>query len=261
MPGAVRYISWGAGTCIYLQSEVYWALIPILLTRFFIFLLFLSGTHVCFAQKDTILLDNIFCLKTSPLAFIDPWGGYSYRIGAEFKIIDNTAFSIELGEYHGFGNKLDLKIHPQGYIIRPEFKVYTNRYRLSTGPYISLDFFYKKINFDFQDSIRLPSSPTFQKQYTIWKDIYSINGRIGFLNVHKKNFMLEWYFGAGVRIISGHNSLSSTENDNVLTGENHGDLIGDGQRLIHGIWPNLTIGLKIGYSFRNKQAFVMVAKS
>ena len=220
--------------------------------RFIIFILFLFSIHVCFAQKDTIILDNKICLKTSPLAFIDPWGGYSYRIGAEFKIIHNTAFSIELGSYHGFGKKLDVKIHPQGYIIRPEFKVYLNKHRLSVGRYISLDCFYKKINFDFLDSIRLPSTPIFQKQYTIWKEIYGINGRIGFLNVYKKKFILEWYFGAGVRIINGHNSLSPTEDDNVLTGENHGDLIGDGQRAIHGIWPNLTIGLKIGYNICRK---------
>jgi hypothetical protein len=201
---------------------------------------------------DTTLIDNKICIKTSPLAFIDPYGSYSYRLGMEFKLIHNTAFSFELGKYYGLGKKLDVKIHPRGFIIRPEIKYYLNKYKLSVGPFLSLDFFYKKINFDYEDSIHLPSTATFQKQYSIWKEVYSINARIGSLIVHKKKLIVEWYVGGGVRFIKGHNSLSPDENEHILTGENHGDIIGDGQRAVSGVWPNLTIGFKIGYSIKYK---------
>lgn len=220
--------------------------------RFSFVVPFLFASQFCLAQVDTTVIDNKICIKTNPLAFIDVYGGYSYRLGAEFKVIHNTAFSVELGKYYGLGPKLSLKIHPNGFIIRPEIKCYLNKYKLSTGSYISLDVFYKKINFDYTDSIRLPSTPTFEKQYSIWKDIYGINVKLGTLIVHKNKLVVEWYFGGGVRFIKGHNSLTSDEDKNVLTGEGHGDLIGDGQRVIKGVWPNLIIGLKIGYSVKSK---------
>ncbi|AEW00886.1 hypothetical protein A4D02_13075 [Niastella koreensis] len=212
----------------------------------------LLASQFCLAQADTTLIDNRICIKTNPLAFIDVYGGYSYRLGAEVKVINNTAFSFELGKYYGLDSKLDVKIHPSGFIIRPEIKYYLNKHKLSVGSYISLDVFYKKINFDYADSIRFPSAPTFEKQYSISKDIYGINVKLGTLIVHKKKFVFEWYFGGGIRYIKGHNSLSSDENDHVLTGEGHGDLISDGQRVIKGIWPNLMIGFKIGYSVKSK---------
>jgi hypothetical protein len=226
--------------------------------RFSFIVPFLFASQFCLAQIDTTVIDNKICIKTNPLAFIDVYGGCSYRLGAEFKVINNAAFSFELGKYYGLSPKL-VKIHTNGFIIRPEIKCYLNKYKLSTGPYISLDVFYKKINFDYTDSIRLPSTPTFEKQYSIWKDIYGINGKYGILVVHKKKLVVEWYFGGGVRFIKGHNSLSSEENKHVLTGEGHGDLIGDGQRLIKGVWPNLIIGFKIGYSVKSK-AFKLVKK-
>jgi hypothetical protein len=220
--------------------------------RFSFVVPFLLASQFCLAQINTTIIDNKICIKTSPIALVDAWGGYSYRLGAEFKVIDNTAFSFELGKYYGLGQKLSLKIHPNGFIIRPEIKCYLNKYKLSTGPYVSLDVFYKKINFDYTDSIHFSSTPTFEKQYSIWKDIYGINGKYGVLIVHKKKLVVEWYVGGGVRFIKGHNSLTAEEDKNVLTGEGHGDLISDGQRAIKGVWPNIMIGFKIGYSVKSK---------
>jgi hypothetical protein len=224
------------------------------LRSFFVFIFTFYITATSYSQTiDTTLIDNKICIKTSPLALIDPYGCYSYRLGMEFKLIHNTAFSFELGKYYGVGNKkLDLKIHPRGFIIRPEIKYYLNKDKLSVGTFLSLDFFYKKINFDYKDSIHLPSIATFQKQYSIWKEVYSINARYGSLIVHKKKLTVEWYVGGGVRFIKGRNSLSPDENEHILTGENHGDLIGDGQRAVSGVWPNLTIGFKLGYSIKYK---------
>lgn len=219
---------------------------------------FLLAGQFCLAQIDTTLIDNKICIKTNPLAFIDYYGGCSYRLGAEFKVIHNIAFSFELGKYYDYGlDKLSLMIHPNGFIIRPEIKYYLNKYKLSTGKYVSLDVFYKKINFDHKDSISLPSTPIFEKQYTIWKDIYGINARYGSLIVHKKKFVFEWYVGGGIRCIKGHNSLSSDEDKHVLTGDGHGGYADEGQRIIKGVWPNIMLGFKIGYSVKSK-AFKLV---
>jgi uncharacterized protein DUF3575 len=220
--------------------------------RTLVLVLLLFNSLFCSGQIDTSIIDNKICIKTSPLAFIDPYGSYSYRLGAEFKLINNTAFSFELGKYYDLGQKKDLKIKPKGFIIRPEIKVYLNKFKLSVGPFVSLDFFYKKIDFEYKDSIRLPSMQPYETQYSIWKEVYSINVRTGNLIVYKNRIAVEWYVGAGIRYIKGRNSLSSEENDNILTGENHGDLIGTGQRAVSGLWPNVTIGFKIGYSIKCK---------
>lgn len=220
--------------------------------RFLVIALLLFKSMFCLAQTDTVIVDNYFCVKTSPLSLIDPWGGYSYRLGAECKLIGNTAFSFEAGQYYSLGGRFDLKHHTKGFIFRPEFKVYFNKLGSTTGPYISLDAFYKKIDFGYKDSIRIDPNPPYEKLYNIGKKIYSINIRYGELAVVKNAFVFEWFIGAGIRCINGHNDLSPEENDNVLTGENHGSEIGAGQRVIRGIFPNITWGFKIGYSFSNK---------
>lgn len=107
-------------------------------------ILLLLSSHMGQAQNDTVLLDNKFALKTSPLAFIDPYGSYSYRLGMECKLVKNIAFSIEAGQYYNVGGRFQVKINPKGYIIRPEIKYYLNRDRLTMGDYISLDFFTRK---------------------------------------------------------------------------------------------------------------------
>jgi hypothetical protein len=220
--------------------------------RFLVIALLLLKSMFCFAQDDTTIVDNYFCVKTSPLAFIDPWGGYSYRLGAEWKLIGNTAFSFEAGQYYSLGGKFDLKHHTKGFIFRPEFKVYFNKLGSTTGPYISLDAFYKKIDFGYKDSIRIDPNPPYEKLYNIWKKVYSINVRYGEMEVIKNAVVFEWFIGGGIRVINGRNDLSTEENEHVLTGENHGSEIGMGQRAITGIFPNITFGIKIGYSFSSK---------
>jgi hypothetical protein len=220
--------------------------------RLIVIALLLLSSHIGLAQKDTVLLDNKFALKTSPLAFIDPYGSYSYRLGMECKLVKNFAFSIEAGKYYNVGGRFQVKINPQGFIIRPEIKWYMNTDKLSAGDYMSLDFFYKKIDFDYKDSLQFYPSPAYQKQYSIWKEVYSANVRYGVLVVHRNKIITEGYVGVGIRYITGHNSLTPDENDHILTGENHGDVIGAGQRAISGLYPNVTAGFKIGYSFKSK---------
>jgi hypothetical protein len=219
--------------------------------RFLVIAFFLLVSQFCFAQTETVE-DNYFCIKTSPIPLIDVYGSNSYRLGAEFKLIGNTAFSFEAGQYFGFGGIFEIKHHPKGFILRPEFKVYLNKDGLTVGPYISIDAFYKKIDFGYTDSIRFRPNPPFEKTYNIWKNVYSINVRYGEMLAGYKMFTIEWFAGGGIRYIKGRNDLSPEENDNILTGENHGNMIGDGQRAISGLWPNITAGFKVCFAFATK---------
>lgn len=221
--------------------------------RFLVIAFSLLVSEFCFAQTEAeTVVDNYFCIKTSPLPLIDAWGSNSYRLGAEFKLIGNTAFSFEAGQYFGFRGMFEIKQHPKGFILRPEFKVYLNKYGISAGPYISVDAFYKKIDFGYTDSIRISPNPVYGKTYNIWKDVYSINVRYGEMIVSYKMFTIEWFAGGGIRYIKGRNDLSPEENDNILTGENHGNMIGDGQRAISGLWPNITAGFKVCFALKTK---------
>ena len=195
-------------------------------------------------------IDNKFSLKFNPLALIDPFGGYSFRIGSEFKIYKNYAMSIELGKYVNYAENYSIRDNVQGYIIKPEIKYYLYNNNLTSGNYFSLEYQYKETSFNYSDSIRIAPQPTYSKDYKINKTINVINLKFGQLKVYQKRFLYEWFVGAGIRFCKGYNSLSEIENNSILTGENHGSDIGSGQRNINYVLPNFTVGFKIGYSFK-----------
>ena len=111
---------------------------------------------------------------------------------------------------------------------------------------------YKNISFDYVDSIRIAPKPTYEKRYTIYKEISCVTFKWGELTVYDNNFLFEWYAGVGFRFYTcGHNTLSDEENKGVLTGEGHGDLVGSGQRVNAPFWfPNLNLGFKVGYMIK-----------
>lgn len=195
-------------------------------------------------------IDNKFSIKLNPLALIDPYGSYSYRIGSEFKIYRNFAFSIEVGKYFNYAKNDGIRDNVKGYIIKPEIKYYINDYNLTSGQYFSIEYQYKETSFNYTDSIKIAPQPTYSRDYKINKTLSVINLKFGQLKVYKNRFMYEWFLGAGVRFCKGYNSLSEIENKGILTGEGHGSDISWGQRNINYVLPNLTIGFKIGYSFR-----------
>lgn len=205
----------------------------------------------CLAQEPN-RIDNRICIKVNPLALIDVYGSFSYRLGAELKVYRNIAASFELGKYFSVGenSQLEIRDHSSGWILRPEVKVYFNRQGLTSGRFISMEYIRKKITFNYTDSIQMGTASPYPQTYTIWKDISCITAKYGNLKVYKKGFVFEWFVGAGVRFCSGHNSLTPEENAGVLTGENHGDLIGFGQRSINYVAPNFSIGFKLGYCFK-----------
>jgi hypothetical protein len=215
-----------------------------------ILLVILLLTSSLFYSQVINNIDNKFSIKLNPLALIDPYGSYSYRIGSEFKIYRNYALSIEVGKYFNYAKNDGVRDNVKGYIIKPEIKYYINDNNLTSGQYFSLEYQYKETSFNYNDSIKITPQPAYSRDYKINKTISIINLKCGQLKVYQNRFVYEWFVGVGVRICRGYNSLSEIENNGILTGEGHGSGIGRAQRNINYVLPNLTIGFKIGYSFR-----------
>ena len=218
-------------------------------------LIFFALTHFLDAQSDSSVQYNRFSLKLTPLALIDVFGGNSYRIGTEFKLKNNIAASLEYGKYFSYSAKgffEPLKIGTKGNIIRAEVKYYRNKNKLCSGDFFSIEYLYKNISFDYIDSVNIVSKPTYEKQYTIYKEISSLTFKLGNLTVYKNRLLFEWYLGAGIRFYTcGHNTLTEEERNGLLTGEGHGDLVGDSQRVnAVKLLPNLSAGIKVGYMFK-----------
>lgn len=213
----------------------------------FLFITCYSGfSYAQFASE----FDNRFSIKMSPLGLIDVYGGYSVKLGSEVKIYKNCAVSIEVGKYFNYFDGDGIRDKLKGYIIKPEVKFYLNREGFSSGNYVSVEYQYKETSFNYEDSIQIEPDPTYEKEYRIYKSINCINLKYGGMEISKKGFLVEWFVGVGIRICKGHNTLSKIEDDGILTGENHGSEIGWTQRSFNYVFPNLTLGLKIGYSFK-----------
>ncbi len=199
-------------------------------------------------RKDS-LRDNKFCIEIAPLALIDFIDVPSCEIGAEVKLINNVSAYFEGGGYYSAGGRMS---DVNGYIIKGELKFYGNKNHISSGPYLSLEGFYKKQSFNWQDSIHLspPSLTTFRD----FKSVYCFNLKFGKLIVHKSKIILDWYVGLGVRYrnitstltpqqISGLKYDDDSPYDSDLTGTTV-DPIG------RTVGLNLELGFKIGYLLR-----------
>jgi len=208
----------------------------------FLFLLYLNG----FGQKPFLRPDSLvnpkFIIKVPVLGFIDVFGGFSYRVGTEFKIHNNISAYIEYGKYFPSTEKRN------GDLFKAEIKFYKNKER-STGGYFSIEYLYKNVTFNFADSIAIPSTSRYEKDYIIHKEISCLTLKWGNLTVYKSKLVFEYYGGFGVRYYSNaYNNLTPLENQYILTGENHGDLVGDALRSVGTFWaPNINVGIKIGY--------------
>lgn len=218
-------------------------------------ILFLALSQLLVAQTGGQETRNRFSLKLTPLALIDIYGGNSYRIGSEFRLKNNIAASLEYGKYFSYSAKgffEPVKIGTRGNIIRAEVKYYRNKDKLCSGDFFSIEYLYKNTSFNFRDSISSGSKPTYEKQYTIYKEISCLTFKLGNLTVFDNHLLFEWYAGLGLRFYTcGHNTLTEEENKSVLTGEGHGDLVGDAMRVnAVKLLPNLSLGIKVGYQFK-----------
>jgi Protein of unknown function (DUF3575) len=206
----------------------------------FLFIYFIS-----FSQKPNDI-DNNFSLKINPLALIDAYGSSSYRLGFESKLYHNITFSAEYGRYFGIKG-LEIRENSKGYIFKPEIKWYLNKNNLATGNFVSLEYFYKDIAFDWKDTIPTVNNPEEVKDYRISKNIYGFTVKAGVLKVYPSHFIFEWYFGLGVRVSNGYNSLTMDERNSIVA--NDENEIDRAQKDTNYVLPNFSLGFKLGYSF------------
>jgi len=199
-----------------------------------------------FAWEPDSTANPRLMVKIPVLSYIDIFGGLSYRLGAEMKIYENISGSLELGKYFSFQSE-----NRRGGIIRAEVKGYRNEEKC-TGNYFSIEYLYKNTTFNFVDSFASPSKLRYEKEYKIHKEISCLTLKWGELEIYKKRLVFEWYAGIGLRYYSNaYNNLSADENENMLTGEGHGDIVGGGIRLVgRHLTPNLNAGIKLGYLIR-----------
>lgn len=202
-----------------------------------------------FGQTDS-LTDNTFCIKVSPLSLIDPYGGNSYRLGAEFKIFGNYAFSAEGGGY--IANGLTGFTNAHGFIVKPELKLYLNKQHKTEGKFVSIEYQYKNILFDYSDSISIPQTPTYDKKYTIQKNINCMTLKYGelFTCGAKNRLVMEWHAGLGIRMVNGRSDLTPEEEAGIYRPGDNSVIYALITQLGNYTLPNIDLGIKIGYRFK-----------
>ena len=138
-----------------------------------------------------------------------------------------------------------IKYYGQGRQFRRKHRKYIGEYE---GQYIGMEFLYKRQTYDRDDSVATATTPAYDKIYRMSRYVTGLNFIWGDKIIYRSRIIFEYYLGAGVRYIHSTNNLSSIEENGLLTGENHGDIIGSVMRATGSYYaPGISIGLKIGY--------------
>lgn len=193
-------------------------------------------------------IESKISLKFAPFALLDVYNGSSLRFGTEIKLKNNYAIYSELGTFlpHSFINSKWLRTN-SGIIAKGELKRYLNKEKIATGLYTSIELFYKYQSFATTDTISI--QPVYQKDYTVYKNVYCATLKLGEQVVDKSGFLMDLSFGLGVRIKDATSTLTAIENNNILgQGDNSTNLIMN--RAGTFIYPNFFFGVKVGYSIK-----------
>lgn len=215
-----------------------------------ILLILLVLTKIICGQDS--LTDCKFSIKTAPLSLINLYDGPCYKIGAEIKLYKNVSTYIEYGGYIPVGHTgWWWKENAAGFQIRPEIKLYLNEKGLTSGNYISVEYFYKKQNFDFWATIKYDTTKTLTN-YHIWKEVSCFNIKYGELLIGQKSrFFIEYFAGLGVWFNNGKDNLTDTDRKNIQIGEGQGGIAAGLIRSTEQqTWLNITAGLKLGFRIK-----------
>ena len=215
-----------------------------------LFILLISTQIIC-GQNDTVI-DNKFCIKTSPLSFLSIYDGPAYKIGTEIKLHKNISTYLEYGGYIQTHNvPIWWKENLTGFTVKSEIKYYLNRKKLTVGKYIALEYSYKNQIFGFWGTIKVDSVTSYSKDYNISKEASCFNLKFGEVFIKRKRFVFEYFGGMGVIFIKGKDGLTDFEKKNLKHGENEG---GTAAGIIRDTGPwetlNLTAGIKLGYRIK-----------
>jgi hypothetical protein len=203
-------------------------------------------------NKTDSLQNHRLSIEISPLSLLN---GYeqSYRIGLEVNLYKNLSVYIEGSGYFLINNNffdLDGRLsNVKGDIIKCELKYYLNQYSEFKRNYLSVQGFYKKQSFDWQDSIHL--TPAYLTTFRDFKNVYAFDIKYGQVITYKKRFIVDWYIGIGVRFKNVTSTLTSTQqaaleydDDNEYDSDLLGDIVNPtGKSIV----PDIDLGIRIGY--------------
>jgi hypothetical protein len=187
-------------------------------------------------------------LKFSPLGLIDVFNGNCIKIGAETKILNNIATSLEFGVY--IPNKYTACQYARGINVKPELKVYLNKHKRTIGSFVSFEYQYKSVIFNYSDSIRLTINNTYFKTYTINKTVNCFTIKYGATMVSKKNFFFEYHFGIGVMLTNGYSNLSSEEVGKIYRPGDNSLIYSYLSTFDKATYPNIDAGIKLGFRIK-----------
>lgn len=218
----------------------------------FTLVLFTISNH-SFSQDTTIDNKNIYnkyYITLSPIALIDFLDYPSLRISGDAKIYKNITFSVENIFYRPLGGLL-FKEDVHGYSIKPCVKYWFNKHKINGG-YIGLEYQYKHEDYTLPDSIKISGAAPYYKRYGMSRYINCINIKYGEITTISGRFISEFFVGVGIRFHRSNTTLSKEEYDNIIYGEEHHnvEMSQEAIRTIgNHIYPNITVGYKIGYRF------------
>ena len=112
-------------------------------------LVLLLVARICWGQTDSIV-SNKLVIKLTPSSFIDAYGGFSWRLGLEYKIAGNWAVCLDYGTYFSYGKKDSYisKTNTRGYFFRPQVKFYAPQQWARLRDYLALEYLYKNTTFN-----------------------------------------------------------------------------------------------------------------
>lgn len=203
-------------------------------------------------DKSDSVEKNKLSIELSPLSLLDVYDASSLRIGVEANLYKNLSVYIEGSQYflinNNFFNLEGRMSNVKGNIIKGEIKYYLNQYSEWHG-YLSIQGFYKKQSFDWQDSIHL--TPAYLTTFREFKSVYAFDVKYGQQRIYKKRFIFEWYIGIGVRFKDVTSTLTPAQQGSLQYSDDNqwdSDLLGDIANPIgKSIVPDLDLGIRIGY--------------
>ena len=222
------------------------------------FLLLITNTTM---GQNKVPQNSTLSLSIVPTELFNPWDGSAVRMALEYSLSKRLSVTLDGGSYlhhqpdfpdwsqknniNGFIFRPMIKYYGQGGQFRRKHRKYIGEYE---GQYIGMEFLYKRQTYDRDDSIATATTPAYDKIYRMSRNVTGLNFIWGDKIIYRSRIIFEYYVGAGVRYIHSTNNLSSIEENGLLTGENHGDIIGSVMRATGSYYaPGISIGLKIGY--------------
>jgi hypothetical protein len=130
----------------------------------------------------------------------------------------------------------------RGFMLRTDVKRY--QYSGRNSQYVGIDLFYKNQNYHTSDTIFNGNV-----QYQVFKNVVALSLKYGEVTTFKFGLVLDFYIGLGLRFIQNRNTLSPIENKGMAPTSDYGpNLIMN--RAGNRLYPNVLVGLKIGYKLK-----------